>query len=289
MHTSLFIKAYVVFLAVALALLPVVAFAGDATPVVAGQDVYRLPLDHGTNGLQFSEKATSMAADADLVSGSPPIISITIFEPSGAGPGALKWQYLFSPLSKGEEFVVQGRLYRLTGIYEGWLAVTPANRSTWKCEQKSCMPYVDVVRLSRAVSTAGRNALVVSQRGPFPDEPSADSSASLYTSIYGCFLYLSLDGLKQGPHGYIAHMRSKLNAIYHHGDISKCREHVHTGQVDAGVGDVLNFGDFGRFKVDSIWPANAHHKDWVILVPADRSSHESKGVTAPNTSAAGNI
>lgn len=270
MHTFSPIKVGMAFLA--LALLPVVVYAGQATPVVAGKSAYSLPLFHGAGGFRFSDTETSMAADLDSVS--PPEISITIVEPSGAGPGTWKWQTLFDPLSAGDEFVVQGRLYRVARIDEGWLGVAHANGSAWKCKQKPCVPSVDVVMLPQVVLAAGRNALVVPRRGPYPDELQSGVSASLYTSLYGCFLDLYFDGLKkQGSHGYIARMRSKLDAFYHQGDISNCHEQVHTGRVDARVGDTVNFGDFGHFKVESIWPADAHHKAWVVLVPAKNKSY----------------
>lgn len=257
-------RIWVAFASLALLLLPMLAFSGEFETVSPSKSTYKIWLvSWGVQSIFV--KGTTL--DASLVWVDPSKVVINVLEPLGSGQKRLKWEYGIGQLGVGDDFVAQGEMYRVTNINTKSVRLAQPYSFVGWCVQKSCAPFVTVIRLSRIVSPSGRDALILSQRGILPAGPKSDGTAWINAKSDECMLTLYLDGLKKGRYGYNAQIRSKLNASYYQGNVSKCHEQVHTGRVEANVGDALDFGDFGRFKVESIWPAGLRHQAWVVLVP----------------------
>jgi hypothetical protein len=244
-----------------------VGIAGEFAKVNQDEGFYRIEL--------ASEGPQRIFKDATTLDGSvawltPPEIWVTVIEPiSGGGVGhQAKWEYEFGPLGVGDDFVMQGQIYRVSAIDTKALKFVPPYGFDGFCHEALCNPSADIVKLGREVSSSGRHALVLSKLKGLPTLPAGDS-ASIGAKSDECLLDLYLDAVEKNGHGYIARIKSKLDAYYYRFDQSKCHEKIPTGIMQVGVGDSLDFGNFGRFIVEAIWPATPTHQDWVILVPED--------------------
>jgi hypothetical protein len=169
-------------------------------------------------------------------------IVVSVIQPS--------WNYHFFGVGEGDEFVVQGSVYRLSSIHDDAFHQVIVR-------QHGCTPpgYVTVTKVGNSVSDKGEGSVILS----------GASMGTVSAGIGSCSAKIKLNTLSQAKDGsYVADIEwSELSPTLKDPSCNRSSP-VPEHQV-IKVGSIIQTKGYGSLQVESIWPKNGAHSDWVVL------------------------